>query len=82
LHCGDQVNAIDQKTFAGLSLAEANAILRLCTGDFCRIEVTPATMLAALNVMLEPSQAQQSRGEEKRKQSFESSFGCFSSFNH
>lgn len=56
LHCGDQINAIDQKSFDGMSLMDANAILRLCTGDFCRIEVTPASALAALNTMVEPTQ--------------------------
>lgn len=45
LHCGDQINAIDQKSFDGISLSEANAILRSCTGDFCRIEVTPTNII-------------------------------------
>ncbi|CAF0828269.1 unnamed protein product [Rotaria sp. Silwood1] len=49
LHCGDQINAIDQKSFDGISLFDANTILRSCTGDFCRIEVTPA------NIILEQS---------------------------
>ena len=49
LHCGDQINAIDQKPFDGIPLAEAHAILRSCTGDFCRIEVTPT------NIILEQS---------------------------
>ena len=49
LHCGDQINAIDQKSFEGMSLIEANAILRSCIGDFCRIEVTPS------NLILDPS---------------------------
>lgn len=55
LHCGDQINAIDQKSFDGISLNEANQILRSCTGDFCRIEVTPTSTLAISNVMVEPS---------------------------
>lgn len=46
LHCGDQVNAIDQKPFDNMSLLEANAILRSCTGDFCRVEVTPSNIIA------------------------------------
>ena len=45
LHCGDQINAIDQKSFDGISLSEANAILRSCIGDFCRIEVTPSNII-------------------------------------
>ncbi|CAF1186961.1 unnamed protein product [Adineta ricciae] len=45
LHCGDQINAIDQKPFDGMSLSEANSILRSCTGDFCRIEVTPSNII-------------------------------------
>lgn len=49
LHCGDQINAIDQKSFDGISLSDASAILRTCTGDFCRIEVTPT------NIILEQS---------------------------
>lgn len=49
LHCGDQINAIDQKSFDGIPLSDANAILRSCTGDFCRIEVTPT------NIILEQS---------------------------
>ncbi len=49
LHCGDQINAIDQKLFDGISLIEANAILRSCTGDFCRIEVTPASALVSFD---------------------------------
>jgi C-terminal processing protease CtpA/Prc len=55
LHCGDQINAIDQKSFEGMSLTEANAILRSCTGDFCRIEVTPSNTLASSNIMMEQS---------------------------
>lgn len=55
LHCGDQINAIDQKSFDGISLNEANQILRSCTGDFCRIEVTPATTLNISNSMFESS---------------------------
>jgi hypothetical protein len=39
-----------------MSLIDANAILRTCTSDFCRIEVTPASALAALNIILEPTQ--------------------------
>jgi len=53
LHCGDQINAIDQKAFDGISLTEANAILRSCTSDFCHIEVTPTSALAALNMISE-----------------------------
>lgn len=49
LHCGDQINAIDQKSFDGISLSDATAVLRSCTGDFCRIEVTPT------NIILEQS---------------------------
>ncbi|CAF1419814.1 unnamed protein product [Adineta steineri] len=45
LHCGDQINAIDQKSFDTMSLTEANTILRSCTGDFCRIEVTPSNII-------------------------------------
>lgn len=45
LHCGDQINAIDQKSFDGILLSEANNILRACTGDFCRIEVTPSNII-------------------------------------
>ncbi len=55
LHCGDQINAIDQKSFDGMSLTEGNSILRSCTGDFCRIEVTPANVLASLNLIIEPT---------------------------
>jgi hypothetical protein len=39
-----------------MSLIDANAILRACTSDFCRIEVTPASALAAMNIILEPTQ--------------------------
>ncbi len=28
-----------------MSLLDANAILRSCTGDFCRIEVTPSNLI-------------------------------------
>jgi hypothetical protein len=56
LHCGDQINAIDQKSFDGISLIEANAILRTCTGDFCRIEITPTNALASLNMIIEQAQ--------------------------
>ena len=38
-----------------MSLTDANAILRSCTGDFCRIEVTPASALTGLNVIVEPT---------------------------
>jgi hypothetical protein len=43
-----------------MPLSEASAILRSCTGDFCRIEVTPASALAALNMIIE------NRGFEKK----------------
>ncbi len=56
LHCGDQINAIDQKSFDGMSLMDANAILRSCTSDFCRIEVTPASAFASLNIIHESTQ--------------------------
>ena len=65
LHCGDQLNGIDQKSFTGISLTEANAVLRSCIGDFCRIEVTPVSTLAAMNIIVDPSQTQQNRGEMK-----------------
>jgi hypothetical protein len=45
LHCGDQINAIDQKSFDGIPLSDANTILRSCIGDFCRIEVTPSNII-------------------------------------
>lgn len=64
LHCGDQINAVDQKSFIGISLAEANNILRSCLGDFCRIEVTPASMLVGLNLCVEPGQHQHNRSTE------------------
>ncbi len=35
---------------------DANAILRSCTSDFCRIEVTPASAFASLNIIHEPTQ--------------------------
>lgn len=38
-----------------MSLTDANAILRSCTGDFCRIEVTPASAMTGLNVIVEPT---------------------------
>ncbi len=56
LHCGDQINAIDQKAFDGISLIDANAILRTCISDFCRIEVTPASALASSNMIIEQTQ--------------------------
>ena len=62
LHSGDQINAIDKKSFDGISLVEANAILRACTGDFCHIEVTPSSALASLHMIVEQPQ---SRGELK-----------------
>ncbi|CAF1324735.1 unnamed protein product [Adineta steineri] len=56
LHSGDQINAVDQKPFDGISLMEANAIVRACTGDFCHIEVTPASALAAQHMIVETTQ--------------------------
>ncbi|CAF2332315.1 unnamed protein product [Rotaria sp. Silwood2] len=53
LHCGDQINAIDEKSFIDISLVEANSILQSCTGDFCRIEVTPASALTLLNMIID-----------------------------
>ncbi|CAF1078989.1 unnamed protein product [Didymodactylos carnosus] len=43
LRCGDQINAIDQKSFDNIALNDANNVLRSCTGEFCRIEVTPSS---------------------------------------
>jgi hypothetical protein len=63
LHCGDQINALDQKSFDGMLLMDANAILRSSIGDFCRIEVTPASTFAALNIIVESSP--QNRGWKK-----------------
>ncbi|CAF0852285.1 unnamed protein product [Adineta ricciae] len=57
LHSGDQINAIDKKSFDGISLIEANAILRACTGDFCHIEVTPSSALASLHMIVEQPQS-------------------------
>lgn len=64
LHCGDQINGIDQKSFDGISLLDANTILRSCTGDFCRIEVTPASALVGLNIIAEPTPNRGERREE------------------
>ncbi|CAF4495568.1 unnamed protein product, partial [Rotaria magnacalcarata] len=36
LHCGDQINAIDDKSFTDITLVEANTIIQSCKGDFCR----------------------------------------------
>ncbi len=70
LHCGDQINAIDQKSFDGMSLAEANAVLRACIGEFCRIEVMPASSFGPHNMIIdqpvEPRlQSPQSRGRSR-----------------
>jgi hypothetical protein len=35
---------------------DANTILRSCTSDFCRIEVTPASAFASLNIIHESTQ--------------------------
>ncbi|CAF1005411.1 unnamed protein product [Rotaria sp. Silwood1] len=56
LHCGDQINAIDEKSFLDITLVEANTILQSCTGDFCRIEVTPASALTSLNMIIDQPQ--------------------------
>ncbi|CAF1013518.1 unnamed protein product [Rotaria sordida] len=56
LHCGDQINGIDEKSFMDISLIEANTILQSCTSDFCRIEVTPASALTSLNMIIDQTQ--------------------------
>ncbi len=43
---------------------DANTILRSCTGDFCRIEVTPSS---ALNINIESTQ---NRGFQKKTNIF------------
>jgi hypothetical protein len=62
LHSGDQINSIDQKSFVGLSLAEANGILRACTGEFCRIEVTPACLVTTLPTLTDTFNGKHARG--------------------
>ncbi|CAM4794610.1 unnamed protein product [Rotaria magnacalcarata] len=56
LHCGDQINAIDDKSFTDITLVEANTIIQSCKGDFCRIEVTPASVLTSMNIIVDQSQ--------------------------
>lgn len=56
LHCSDQINGIDDKSFNDISIIEANAIVQSCTSDFCRIEVTPASALASMNMIIDQSQ--------------------------
>ncbi|CAF0850655.1 unnamed protein product [Didymodactylos carnosus] len=43
LRCGDHINAIDQKSFDNVTINDANNVLRSCTGEFCRIELTPSS---------------------------------------
>ena len=63
LHRGDQINAINGKLFNDISLIEANAILRACTNDFCRIEITPTSALASSNMILEQLQNRGLKGK-------------------
>ncbi|CAF5211662.1 unnamed protein product, partial [Rotaria magnacalcarata] len=69
LHCGDQINAIDQKLFDNISLFEANTVLRSCTGDFCRIEVTPSNIILEQSneIRVQPSPNRTSLNEHNRQ---------------